>query len=55
VGEDDPVCPLEDALEIAAALPPQWMHLARFPGVGHRAWRDDPDAAYPVLRRFIQG
>ncbi|WIT12615.1 alpha/beta hydrolase [Paucibacter sediminis] len=55
VGEDDPVCPLEDALEIAAALPPQWMQLARFPGVGHGAWRDDPDAAYPVLRRFIQG
>lgn len=53
VGEDDPVCPLEDALEIAAALPPQWMQLARFPGVGHGAWRDDPEAAYAVLRRFI--
>jgi proline iminopeptidase len=54
VGEDDPVCPLEDALEIAAALPAQWMQLARFPGVGHGAWRDDPEAAFAVLRRFIQ-
>lgn len=55
VGEDDPVCPLEDALEIAAALPAQWMQLARFPGVGHGAWRDDPAAAFAVLRSFIAG
>lgn len=53
VGEEDPVCPLADALEIAAALPPRWMQLARFPGVGHGAWRDDPQAAFAVLRRFI--
>lgn len=52
-GEDDPVCPLPDALDIAAALPPQWMQLARFPGAGHGAWRDQPDEAYAVLRRFI--
>lgn len=53
VGEADPVCPLEDALEMAAALPPQWMQLARFADVGHGAWRDDPEAAFAVLRRFI--
>lgn len=53
VGEEDPVCPLDDALEIAAALPPQWMQLARFPGVGHGAWRDDPKAAFAVLRQFM--
>jgi pimeloyl-ACP methyl ester carboxylesterase len=53
VGEDDPVCPLEDALEIAAALPAQWMQLARFPGAGHGVWRDDPEAAFAVLRSFI--
>lgn len=51
VGEEDPVCPLEDALEIAAAIP--HAELARFPGVGHGAWRDDPEAGYAVLRRFI--
>lgn len=53
VGEDDPVCPLEDALEIFEALPAQHRQLARFPGVGHGAWRDDPQAAFEVLRRFI--
>jgi len=53
-GEDDPVCPPEDAQEIAAALPAQWAQLHSFPGVGHGAWRDDPEAAFAVLRRFIQ-
>ena len=52
-GEEDPVCPLADAQEIAAALPPAWSELVSFPGVGHGAWRDDPVAAYAVLREFI--
>uniref|UniRef100_UPI0018E96397 alpha/beta fold hydrolase n=1 Tax=Pelomonas sp. KK5 TaxID=1855730 RepID=UPI0018E96397 len=52
-GEQDPVCPLADAQEIAAALPPQWAQFVSFPGVGHGAWRDDPEAAYPLLRGFI--
>ena len=51
-GEEDPVCPPQDAVEIAAALPNA--ELVRFPGVGHGAWRDDPEAAFAVLRRFIR-
>ncbi len=53
VGEEDPVTPVQDALDIAAALPPQWMQLARFAGCGHGVWRDDAEAAFAVLRRFI--
>jgi proline iminopeptidase len=53
VGEDDPVCPVADAQDIAAALPPQWMQYRAFPNVGHGAWRDDADAAFAQLRRFI--
>ena len=53
VGEDDPVCPVADARDIAAALPPQWMQYRAFPNVGHGAWRDDADAAFAELRRFI--
>jgi proline iminopeptidase len=52
-GEDDPVCPLDDAREIAAALPAAHSRLVSFPGVGHGAWRDDPQAAFAVLREFI--
>ena len=53
VGEDDPVCPVADAQDIAAALPPQWMQYRAFPNVGHGAWRDDAYAAFAELRRFI--
>jgi pimeloyl-ACP methyl ester carboxylesterase len=49
------VCPLQDSEEIAEALPKQWMRFARFPNVGHGAWRDDPQAAFAVLREFIAG
>ena len=53
VGEQDPVCPVADAQDIAAALPPSWMQYRAFPNVGHGAWRDDVDAAFAELRRFI--
>jgi proline iminopeptidase len=53
VGEEDPVCPLLDARDIAAALPPQWMQFASFAKTGHGVWRDDADAAFETLRRFI--
>jgi pimeloyl-ACP methyl ester carboxylesterase len=52
-GDADPVTPIEDAEEIVAALPPQWVQFERFANVGHGAWRDNADAAFAVLRRFI--
>jgi len=52
-GSEDPVCPVADAKDIVAALPPQWMQYREFPNVGHGAWRDDADAAFAVLRQFI--
>ncbi|HEX2013380.1 MAG TPA: alpha/beta hydrolase [Roseateles sp.] len=52
-GEDDPVCPAEDAREIAAALPPQWRRFVAVPGAGHGTWRDKPQEAYAILREFL--
>jgi len=52
-GERDPVCPLADAQDIADALPPQWVQFERFADCGHGVWRDDPEAAFVALRRFI--
>jgi proline iminopeptidase len=52
-GALDPVCPLADAQDIAAALPAAWSQLATFANSGHGAWRDEPDAAFAALRRFI--
>lgn len=53
-GDRDPVTPIEDAEEIVAALPPQWVQFQRFTNVGHGAWRDDPQGALAVLRDFIR-
>ena len=53
-GDADPVTPIEDAEEIVAALPKQWVQFERFTNAGHGAWRDAPDAALAVLRRFVE-
>ena len=52
-GALDPVCPLADAQDIAAALPARFSHLASFARSGHGAWRDEPEAAFALLREFI--
>ena len=52
-GALDPVCPLQDSIDIAAALPAACSRLATFAGSGHGAWRDEPDAAFAALREFI--
>ncbi|MEO5732098.1 MAG: alpha/beta hydrolase [Rubrivivax sp.] len=52
-GDQDPVTPLEDAAEIAAAIPPPWGRLATVADAGHGTWRDRPEAALALLRDFI--
>jgi proline iminopeptidase len=52
-GALDPVCPLSDSQDIAAALPASLAQLAVFDHSGHGAWRDEPDAAFALLREFI--
>ncbi|CAN5711712.1 hypothetical protein BH11PSE8_BH11PSE8_04050 [soil metagenome] len=49
----DPVCPVDDSRDIAAALPADRVTLAEFEGCGHGVWRDDPEAAFACLRQFI--
>ncbi len=52
-GEQDPVCPIEDQLEIAAALPAEWVRFERFEDCGHGAYRDQPERAFALLREFL--
>jgi proline iminopeptidase len=52
-GEDDPITPVEDSADIAAALPDGLARLVRFPGCGHGVFRDDPLAAFEEIRRFL--
>lgn len=53
-GALDPVCPLDDARDIHAALPASHRQWALFERSGHGAWRDEPDAAFALLREFIR-
>jgi pimeloyl-ACP methyl ester carboxylesterase len=53
-GDEDPVCPLEDSRDIAAALPPEWVEFVHFAGAGHGVYRDRTDDAFALLRRFVE-
>jgi proline iminopeptidase len=52
-GALDPVCPIEDQEEIAAALPRELVRFERFEHCGHGVYRDDPDRFFAVLREFL--
>lgn len=53
-GEDDPITPLADMEEIAAALPPHVVRFERFAHAGHGVFRDQPDRFFLCLRKFIE-
>ena len=52
-GEQDPVCPIEDQVEIAEALPNRWVQFERFDDCGHGPFRDQPEPTFRVIRDFI--
>jgi pimeloyl-ACP methyl ester carboxylesterase len=52
-GEVDPVCPIEDQEEIAAALPPGLVRFESFAGCGHGVFRDDPERGFAAMRDFV--
>ncbi|MDP3225507.1 MAG: alpha/beta hydrolase, partial [Rubrivivax sp.] len=54
-GVADPVTPLADAQDIAAAIPAPWGRLVTFADAGHGAWRDQPEQAMQVIRNFVAG
>jgi pimeloyl-ACP methyl ester carboxylesterase len=52
-GEDDPITPVADIEDIAAAMRPELVRLERFSNAGHGVYRDRPGAFFRVLRNFI--
>lgn len=54
-GEDDPVTPIEDQRDIAAALPAQWVEFHAFSGAGHGVDHDREAEFMALIRRFIHG
>ena len=54
-GEDDPITPVEDSEDIAAALPKEFAHFERFPATGHGIVSDAPERFIRVLKEFVTG
>ncbi len=52
-GEDDPICPLPVAEELATRLPAETTRLVRLPGARHTIFLDRPDLAFPAVRAFV--
>ena len=52
-GEDDPITPIEDMEDIAAAMRSDLVKLERFPNAGHGVFRDRPEAFFRHLTDFI--
>jgi pimeloyl-ACP methyl ester carboxylesterase len=54
-GDLDPVTPIADSDDIAAAAPPAVLRYERFIGAGHGVSRDQPERYFAVLREFLAG
>jgi len=52
-GEHDPITPIEDSEDIAAAIPAGLARLERFTDAGHGTQRDEPEHFDRVIREFI--
>ena len=52
-GEDDPITPIADIEDIAAALPQDLIRFERFASAGHGVYRDQPDVFFRLLHDFI--
>ena len=50
-GELDPITPVADLEDLAAAIPGS--HLEVLPGAGHGVFRDRPSEALAIIREFI--
>lgn len=54
-GDLDPVTPIADSDDIAAAVPNALIRYERFLGAGHGVGRDQPERYLSVLREFMAG
>ncbi|MGH7865421.1 MAG: alpha/beta fold hydrolase [Candidatus Binataceae bacterium] len=52
-GDIDPITPIQDQADIAAALPRDLVRFERFAGAGHAVVPDEPARFLQVLREFI--
>src|SRR6516164_2205734 len=53
VGDMDPITPMQNSEDLAAALPANLVRLELFKNAGHAVQRDDPEKFDRVVREFI--
>lgn len=53
VGELDPIVSIEDAQELAAALPPNRLQFVRIPDAGHQLAAEQPELVLSLIREFM--
>lgn len=53
-GHDDPITTIEDAQEIAAAIPSGLCQFETFEDCRHGTTRDAPERAFPIIRAFLE-
>ena len=52
-GDQDPVTPLQDSIDIVDCLSPEIVTFEVVPNTGHGPWRDNPEDTFAILERFI--
>ncbi len=52
-GDADPITPIEDGEDLAAALPPSLVRFERFSGCGHPVFKDDEAGCFRAVREFL--
>ena len=52
-GDQDPVTPLQDSIDIADRLSPENVQFEVVSGTGHGPWRDKPDETFEIIKRFV--
>ncbi len=52
-GELDPIVTIEDAEELAAALPPDRLRFVRFADAGHLLAAEEPEVVLGLIRDFV--
>jgi len=52
-GELDPIVTIEDAEELAAAIPPDRLRFERFSDAGHMLAAEHPEAVLKLIREFV--
>jgi proline-specific peptidase len=53
IGDMDPITPMENSEDIAAAIPKGLVRMERFKNAGHGVHRDHPEAFMRIVRDFI--